>query len=139
MVKALNGNLIAPCGVNCGVCFGYLRDKDKCPGCNSKKDSEKPRYCTTCILKTCTTRKGKYCSSCTKKYPCQRLKQLSKRYLLRYKVDLLGNLNKIKGCGIKELVKEEKIRWKCKECNGLICQHRGYCLECNKKKKAGVK
>jgi hypothetical protein len=25
--------LIAPCGMNCGVCMAYLREKNKCPGC----------------------------------------------------------------------------------------------------------
>ena len=25
--------LIAPCGMNCAVCLGYLREKNKCPGC----------------------------------------------------------------------------------------------------------
>lgn len=26
-------SLIAPCGMNCGTCIAYLRDKNKCPGC----------------------------------------------------------------------------------------------------------
>ena len=25
--------LIAPCGMNCGICKYYYREKDKCPGC----------------------------------------------------------------------------------------------------------
>ena len=27
--------MIAPCGINCGFCMAHLRDKNKCPGCNS--------------------------------------------------------------------------------------------------------
>lgn len=30
---AFEKHLIAPCGMNCGTCIAYLRDKNKCPGC----------------------------------------------------------------------------------------------------------
>ncbi len=26
-------SLIAPCGMNCGICLAYLRTKNVCPGC----------------------------------------------------------------------------------------------------------
>jgi hypothetical protein len=26
-------HLVAPCGMNCGICRAYLREKNKCPGC----------------------------------------------------------------------------------------------------------
>ncbi len=29
----MKGSLIAPCGMNCGLCYAYLREKNKCPGC----------------------------------------------------------------------------------------------------------
>jgi hypothetical protein len=25
--------LVAPCGMNCGICIAYLREKNKCPSC----------------------------------------------------------------------------------------------------------
>jgi len=25
--------LIAPCGMNCGACIAFMRDKNNCPGC----------------------------------------------------------------------------------------------------------
>jgi hypothetical protein len=30
MAMKFNKQLIAPCGMNCGICLGYLRDKNKC-------------------------------------------------------------------------------------------------------------
>ena len=32
----MKSELIAPCGMNCGICYGYLREKNKCPGCRKR-------------------------------------------------------------------------------------------------------
>lgn len=32
--------LIAPCGMNCALCIGYQRPKNRCPGCNQLENSE---------------------------------------------------------------------------------------------------
>ncbi|MDD5456566.1 MAG: hypothetical protein PHV30_05985 [Candidatus Margulisbacteria bacterium] len=37
--------LIAPCGMNCAICLGYLREKNKCPGC-SETDAYESGYDT---------------------------------------------------------------------------------------------
>jgi hypothetical protein len=31
--------LIAACGMNCGLCIGYLREKKPCSGCSLIKDA----------------------------------------------------------------------------------------------------
>ena len=123
--------LIAPCGMNCSICLGYLREKNKCSGC--RIDSEnKPRYCYTCRIKNCEflkeTKSG-FCFDC-KKIPCTRLKQLDKRYRTRYGMSMIENLTFIKESGIEKFVNKETIRWRCKKCGGTICVHRGYCLSC---------
>lgn len=33
--------LIAPCGINCGICLAFLRDKNTCMGCR-EFDVNKP-------------------------------------------------------------------------------------------------
>ncbi len=38
ILPGLNPVLIAPCGMNCGTCLGYLREKNKCVGCRLKSD-----------------------------------------------------------------------------------------------------
>ena len=33
--------LIAACGMNCGLCIGFLREKKPCGGCFKKDDEDK--------------------------------------------------------------------------------------------------
>ena len=77
----LSVDLIAPCGMNCGICQGYLRDKNKCLGCREMKAS-KPNQCRKCTISHCDIlkkNKMKFCSDKCKKYPCTRLKNLDKK------------------------------------------------------------
>ena len=65
--------------MNCGICLGYLRDKNKCSGCWDD-NGHKPKYCIKCIIKNCellAKTDSKFCYDC-KKYPCTRLKQLER-------------------------------------------------------------
>lgn len=124
--------MIAPCGINCGVCMAHLREKNHCPGCNIK-DNSKPKHCNKCQIKYCSNLKGKYCYQCDN-YPCQRIKHLDKRYTLRYKTSIIGNLNNIREKGIKAFVKEEAIKWECPKCGGIICIHNGACFMCESQK-----
>lgn len=44
-MERINRNLIAPCGMNCGVCIAYLREKNRCQGCwKAEKKSLKPAF-----------------------------------------------------------------------------------------------
>ena len=45
-------SLIAPCGMNCGICMAYLREKNKCPGCRGD-DTNKPVTRVGCKIKNC--------------------------------------------------------------------------------------
>jgi len=124
-------SLIAPCGMNCGICYAYLRDKKVCPGCRGL-DAGKNVSCIRCIIRNCATIKvnaSKFCYEC-EKYPCQRLKQLDKRYRTKYKMSMMENLENIKRNGCCTFVENEKKRWSCPKCGGVICVHKGYCLEC---------
>jgi hypothetical protein len=133
-MKSLKTSLIAPCGMNCGICLGYLREKDKCPGCRGI-DVHKPAYCVQCRIKNCKhiqNPKPGFCFQC-EKFPCARLKQLDKRYRTRYNMSMLENLENIREFGIRQFVATEKVRWACPDCGGAICVHRGYCYSCGKK------
>lgn len=129
---SITSKLIAPCGMNCGICIGYLRDKNPCPGCNYD-DTNKPKYCISCIIKNCEffqNGKSKFCFDCNR-YPCRRLKQLDKRYRTKYGMSMVNNLNYIKKNGVRKFVEEEKIKWKCNECGSVLSVHRNFCLNCN--------
>jgi len=127
----MNQSLIAPCGMNCGICLAYLREKNTCFGCWSDNSHKSPS-CAKCIIKNCdlleeTT--SKFCFDC-QKYPCTRLKQLDKRYRTKYHMSMIENLSVIKKLGLPVFIEMEKSRWMCKICGGSICVHRGYCLSC---------
>jgi len=129
--KSSRNLLLAPCGMNCGICLAHLRDKNKCYGCWGNNE-HKPNHCINCVIKNCICLaeiESKFCYEC-KKYPCTRLKQLDKRYRLKYKMSMIENLNNINKFGLKVFEKMEKDRWTCNNCGGTICVHRGCCLNC---------
>ena len=110
--------LIAPCGMNCGLCLHYLRAENKCPGCSSgRKVSGR---CIKCTIKLCKDRQGEYCFNCDK-FPCERLEKLDKRYRERYGMSEIGNLKTIKKNGIDALLAEEEQKWVNSE--GTYCVH----------------
>ncbi len=131
--ETLKPELIAPCGINCGICLAYLRKKNKCGGCNGP-DDQKPNYCRTCVMKNCEllakTDSG-LCIDC-EKFPCQRLKRLDKRYSTGYNVTNIGNLRHIKEKGMSDFLETQRERYRCAKCGGVICVHRNFCLECGK-------
>lgn len=129
--------LIAPCGMNCGTCLGYLREKNKCPGCRLMTETNSD-YIRKCIIKHCEIlKKNKmdFCSPKCEKYPCKRLKSLDKRYRTRYKISMVENLENIEKLGVEKFVKNEEVRWMCHGCNGTLCVHRNFCLFCGEKRK----
>jgi hypothetical protein len=126
-----NVELIAPCGMNCGICFAHLRDKNACPGCRIKSYL-KPKTRSNCRIKNCTLlidADSGFCYDCDE-YPCKRLKQLDKRYRTKYNMSMIENLNNIQRLGNDQFLQKEQIRWRCPDCGGPICVHRGFCLNC---------
>ena len=45
--------LIAACGMNCGVCIGFLKEKKPCGGCFRSDEEDKPGVCRSCSIKNC--------------------------------------------------------------------------------------
>jgi len=122
--------LIAPCGMNCGICMAYLKEKNKCPGCRIE-DTKKLISRTGCKIKNChylLKKKAKFCFEC-KEFFCDRLKHMDKRYRTRYKMSMIENLENIKRLGINKFIKNEKERWTCPECGGTICVHNRKCYK----------
>lgn len=132
MKTAVRLSEIAPCGMNCRLCIGYLRDRNKCGGCLAP-DTKCSRKC---VLRFCAERDGKYCDSSCTSFPCQRLKNLDKRYREKYGMSMIENLNQIEKMGIRRFVSNENSRWACHVCGELICVHRPECLNCGTKRKS---
>ena len=129
----MNNSSIAPCGVNCELCLAFQRTKNKCVGCLNS--GNKPYHCTVCSIKSCVEKKGNdnlLCNECVK-FPCRRIKDLDKRYTLKYGVSLIQNLNQIKVNGLDSFIDNEQEKWKCSACGKLLCVHNATCLICGNK------
>ena len=132
--NAIPMTLIAPCGMNCRLCCAYSRDKKACPGCRGD-NRVKPKTRVTCRIKNCEKmRQGKfrYCFSCDG-FPCDRLNHLDERYRAKYGMSMIDNLVSIKKVGIRQFIQNEKEKWTCPECGGLLCVHEPQCLSCEHK------
>ena len=124
--------LIAPCGMNCGICIGHLRDRKPCPGCNDADDSSKPQHCVLCSIKRCEhlpPGSGALCVNCAE-YPCTRVRKLDKRYRLKYRMSMIENLGELRRIGTDAFVELERTRWACRHCGALVSAHRTECLAC---------
>jgi len=133
MSKPFKQELIAPCGMNCGICigyFGYSMDGNKrkitCEGCRIRN-----KNCAF-IIKRCEILSNKeidFCFEC-KDFPCENLKKLDTRYRTRFNMSMIENLKYIEKNGISKFIENEVERWKCPKCGGVICVHNGKCYDC---------
>ena len=136
-VKLMEEKLIAPCGMNCGVCVSYLAMKN-----DLKNKGFAKKYCPGCLPrgKNCVFMqdncellgKGlvRFCYECGS-YPCRRLKALDKRYRTKYHLSMIENLNFIQTRGLGAFLEKEMAEWRCTRCGGVICCHNGLCLNCD--------
>ena len=127
-----DSSLIAPCGMNCGTCIAYQREKNRCPGCRTYS-ADKAISIKRCIIPKCVhldNTISKFCYDCGK-YPCKRLNQLDKRYLTKYKTSFIENLTMIKEKGIDSFLVFESKRRTCPICGSVLSVHRENCLICS--------
>ena len=126
-------NLIAPCGMNCGLCMAYLRKRNKCSGCRGP-DEDKTITILRCKIKNCEVFKdgdAEFCFEC-EDFPCDKLEHLDKRYRNKYHMSMITNLKSIRDNGMEKFLEDESEKWTCSECGGTICVHKGYCYSCGR-------
>ena len=124
--------LIAPCGMDCGLCMVFVRDKNGCLGCRAG-DEGKAKSCLSCSIRNCEViRSGEatFCSGECERFPCPRLKRLDARYRQKYRMSMLENLQVIGDEGVDAFVASQRERWVCPECGGLQCVHTVECVYC---------
>lgn len=130
---SIAADLIAPCGMNCGICMAYLRNTNKCFACRVEYLG-KAKTRLYCKIKNCVTFKNskmKFCFECNA-FPCDKLKHLDKRYRTKYGMSMIDNLNKIKEIGLTKFMEIENTRWTCPICGHQICVHNKKCYYCEK-------
>jgi len=139
-------NLIAPCGMDCAVCSGYLALKH-----DVKEKGVRMAYCKGCrprgkkcafLKKRCElllNKKVEFCYEC-EEFPCKNLKHIDNRYQTFFHMSLIDNLQFIKQHGLVQFLESQRKKWQCPNCGEVICCHNGICFSCgieklkNKKK-----
>ena len=130
----LDHKMVAVCGMNCTVCYKHLITKKYAKKCNGCKydDETLPEHCRKCKIKDCAKNKNlSYCFVC-EEYPCKWITNLDKSYQQRYHVSLITNGLFIKQNSMEEFLKQEKEKWSCSDCNGMISLQDGFCSQCKR-------
>jgi hypothetical protein len=129
--------LVAPCGMNCAVCSGYLAGKY-----DVKSRGIRMPYCVGCrprdkkcafLKKKCDlllNGKVEYCYECPD-FPCKRLEHIDNRYRKLFRTSFIENLRLIEKDGMSEFLKAQTRKWQCPKCGEMICCHNGICYNCD--------
>jgi hypothetical protein len=128
--------LIAPCGMNCGVCKAYLAYSRGIP----KKRGE-VTHCSGCLPrnKTCFIKRGcrklakhevKFCYECDD-MPCKNLDRVDRRYRTRYNMSMVENLKELEEKGMKEFLRNQQRKYECPACGDVISVHDKKCYSCS--------
>jgi hypothetical protein len=129
MPETLDSKLLAPCGINCISCERY---QNPCAGCLISDDG-KNKASLKCKIKACFDKKNfNYCGRCSE-FPCPMLKKHSKKYVKRHNMNTLNSAKRIKTMGIGRMMSEDRERWMCPECGGVVKFQTGTCSECRNK------
>jgi hypothetical protein len=97
--------LIAPCGVNCGICRAHLRKNKKCLGCRIERSVH-----IACVIYNCEKLKdcrSGFCFECLD-FPCRKIKHLDERHLKKMGTSNIENLRIIKEKGITYFLHREE-------------------------------
>ncbi|MFX0103329.1 MAG: DUF3795 domain-containing protein [Candidatus Hodarchaeota archaeon] len=144
----VNKDLLAPCGLYCGVCSIQIayRDKNpkfkralmkiyssfvkseddiKCTGCMS--DGVLFDYCKSCPIRDCVKKKGfEGCYQCDE-FPCKFIKRfpipVGKKVIMR-------TIPEWKELGTEKWVEAEEKRYRCPECGNPLFRGAKRCNKC---------
>ena len=116
-------NMIAPCGLNCGICHETLRKENPCTGCLGPNET-KSDYCANhCKISVCDIRQtlpDRFCDQCPQ-FPCSEMTDKEIWYANTYPMveSLMGNLALIRTEGMEKFLQLEAERWGC-TCGGTF-------------------
>lgn len=134
MKEDIDMKMFAPCGMNCKVCYKHCYHKKPCAGC-LKSDEGKPEHCRKCKIKDrIQEKKLCFCYECGD-FPCKLIKNLERSYRKRYQASLIDHSIFVKEYGLEAFMKQQKERYTCVVCGGIISIHDRECRECQEKLK----
>jgi len=138
-MQPIDAHLIAPCGMNCAICSGYLAHKNEprfkgimahCRGCRPRN-----KQCAF-IKKRCADNlkllrgEVEFCFECNC-FPCEGLKRLDARYRRDFDMSMIENLIEIRDNGLDSLLEKQYQKYACRRCGDLISVHNGKCFKCD--------
>ena len=133
----LTPELVAPCGMNCGICKSYLAYSRGVP----KKRGE-VSHCSGCLArnKNCAFIKKRceklrknqirFCFECPD-MPCKNLAHLDEHYRARYGMSMIENQKEIKEKGMDEFLKNQAEKYRCPSCGDVVSVHDARCYACS--------
>ena len=126
--------LIAPCGMNCGICKSYLaysigipKKKGKvshCPGCIPRNKN--------CYISGDVENFEEKNESCVEidSMSCENLDRLDRRYRSRYNMSMVESLGEIREQGMENFLEKQEKKYRCSECGDVVSVHDGKCYTC---------
>ena len=144
MDLSVNPNLLAPCGLYCGVCAILYADKQgnekmkqklakaywckpeqiQCDGCLS---DNRYVFCEACKIRDCVTNKGiAGCHECAE-WPCKLIEKFPFKLAKRF---MKVSIPVWKEKSDAEWVKWEEANWTCKSCGTLAFRGAKRCPKC---------
>lgn len=143
-VSILDKNLAAVCGLYCEACSWFIattedperlerlavqrnwsKEESRCYGCRSSK---RLPYCGKCKMSACAAKRDIcFCNEC-EEYPCDALKLFQSA--MPHRIELWGNLQRIKAVGYKQWLKELRKHYTCPQCQTLNSTYDLRCRKC---------
>lgn len=118
--------------MNCMVCYKHCtvcKSVRPCAGClngDRRQAASLPCLCHQGLRRE----KGlRYCLECTA-FPCRRLNRLEKSYRTRYDASLLSNSRAVLTRGLAVFLENERQKYTCSVCGGIVSLHDGVCGTC---------
>ena len=139
--------LLAPCGMYCGLCTSSLSKKYNIPrrrGIISYCEGCRPRdkQCSF-VKKKCDlllNHNIEYCYKCND-FPCKVLEKIEYSYNTKfnYSYSFIRAQKEIKEHGPSFVIDRLKKEFGCKKCGEILCIHNGLCYNCDKEQLAVMK
>ena len=132
----IRNKLIAPCGMDCGICSHYLayshyfpkrKGVPQCIGCRQSN-----KVCAF-MKRDCNLLKKNiidFCFECDT-FPCDNLNNMDKKYTDRYGMSFIANLLYIKEEGMNKFTMIQNRKYKCPVCGDSMCIHNNKCYTCD--------
>ena len=125
--KEINENANVYFGVFCGGCPSYYAGT--CHGCRSEIPNQKRISKWNCKKRLCCLEKNLYsCGNCSELEGCKIRKNLVKRYIANYNLDLNLNARNLSQLGPAKWLADQISLYKCLKCEGIISPYDGKCM-----------